>query len=282
MINFGVARKYHRNLVPYLEVLRSNSISLYEMGFAFSIPSELPKEVLEFAQQNNIILTGHLPFYINFGNKDQVNKSIGYLKKGFAIADKLNSISVFHLGFYMKRSFKEIRKDVLKGIKEVLDLDLKKGCLGIETTGKQTAIGKYDEVVDLIREINNLRVIPIIDIAHIYARSNGLFPSKREDFQKILNDLDKLSIKKLYFHAGGIEYKKGNERKHVTIKKCEPPLAFLLDELERRGQDAFIIIESPASIEDIKWIRKNKNIFLNYTETQLLKNKKQNLLQKFF
>jgi len=282
MIKFGVARKYHRNLVPYLEVLKSNSILLYEMGFAFSIPSELPKEVLEFAQQNDIILTGHLPFYINFGNKNQVNKSIEYLKKGAAIADKLNSISVFHLGFYMKRNFKEIREDILKGIKEVLDLDLKEGCLGIETTGKQTAIGKYEEVMDLIKEINNPRVIPIIDIAHIYARSNGLFPSKREDFQKILNDLDKLSIKKLYFHAGGIEYEKGNEKKHISIKKCEPPLAFLLDELERRRQDAFIIIESPTSIEDIKWIRENKDIFLDYTKTQLLKNKKQNLLQEFF
>jgi deoxyribonuclease-4 len=282
MIKFGVARKYHRNLVPYLEVLKSNSISLYEMGFAFSIPPELPKEVLEFAKRNNIILTGHLPFYINFGNKNQVNKSIEYLKRGFVIADKLDTISVFHLGFYMKRNFKEIKKDILRGFKEVLALNLKKGYLGIETTGKQTAIGKYDEVKDLIKEINNPRVIPIIDIAHIYARSNGLFPSKREDFQKILDNLDKLSIKKLYFHAGGIEYEKGNERKHTTIKKCEPPLAFLLDELERRGQDAFVIIESPTSIEDVKWIRENKNIFLDYTKTQLLKNKKQNLLQEFF
>ena len=134
----------------------------------------------------------------------------------------------------------------------------------------------------MIKEISSPKVIPIIDIAHMYARSNGLSPSKREDFQKILEDLDKLSLRKLYFHAGGIEYSKGNEKKHISVKKCEPPLAFLLDELEKRGQDAFIIIESPISIEDIKWTRENKNTFLDYTKTQLLKNRKQNLLQEFF
>jgi len=134
----------------------------------------------------------------------------------------------------------------------------------------------------LIKEINDPKVIPVIDIAHMYARSNGLFPSKREDFRKVLDDLDKLSLRKLYFHAGGIEYNKGNERKYISIKKCEPPLAFLLDEIERRGHDAFVIVESPTSIEDIKWIRENKNAFLDYTKVQLIKNRKQNLLQEFF
>lgn len=282
MIKLGVARKYHKNLLPYLEVLKLNSISLYEMGFAFSIPSELSKEVLEFAKENNIVLTGHLPFYINFGNKNQVDKSIEYLRKGLAIADKLNGVSVFHLGFYMKRNFTEIKADILRGIEEVLTLNLKNGYLGIETTGKQTAIGKYEEIIELIKSINHPNVIPIIDIAHMYARSNGLFPSKKEDFKKILDDLDKLSLKKLYFHAGGVEYDKGNEKKHISVKKCEPPLAFLLEELENRGQDAFVIIESPTSIEDIKWIRENKNDLLDYTHSQLLKNKKQNLLQEFF
>ena len=96
------------------------------------------------------------------------------------------------------------------------------------------------------------------------------------------NYLDKLSIPKLYFHAGGIEYSGGNEKKHISIKKCEPPLAFLIEELELGGYDAQIIIESPTSIEDINWLRNNKNSFLEYTEGQIIKNKKQNILQEFF
>ena len=116
----------------------------------------------------------------------------------------------------------------------------------------------------------------------MYAQSNGLFPSTRKDFKQILNDLDKLSITKLYFPAGGIEYFGGNEKKHISIKKCEPPLAFLIEELELGGYDAQIIIESPTSIEDINWLRNNQNSFLEYTKSQIIKNKKQNILQEFF
>ncbi|MBU3906692.1 MAG: hypothetical protein KKA64_00395, partial [Nanoarchaeota archaeon] len=139
MIKFGVARKYHKNLTPYLETLKSNSINLYEMGFAFSIPEELSKEVLEYSKNNDIELTGHLPFYINFGNQQQIKKSVEYLKKGLIIADLLNSVSVFHLGFYMGRKFEDIKEDIINGIKEAFKLNLKEGYLGIETTGKQKA-----------------------------------------------------------------------------------------------------------------------------------------------
>ena len=182
----------------------------------------------------------------------------------------------------MKRSFREIRGDILRGIKEVLALNLKKGHLGIETTGKQTAIGKYEEVMELVKEVNNPNVIPVIDISHVYARSNGLFPSKMEDFEKILDDLDNLFVKRLHFHAGGIEYSRGNEVKHVSARKCEPPLAFLLNKLEEGGYNADIIIESPTSIEDIKWIRENQDNLIEYTREQIVRNKKQNFLQEFF
>lgn len=283
MIQLGVARKYHPNLIPFLDTLKSNSINLYEMGFAFSIPNGLPEDVINYIKENNITLTGHLPFYINFGNKKHLKKSTEYLKQGLAIAEHLQGVSVFHLGFYMGRSFKEIKKDITSSIKEVFsDCKSKSGFLGIETTGKQKAIGTYDEVLDLIRELNGYRVIPILDIAHVYARSNGLFPSKKKHFKSIIDDLDKLSIPKLYFHAGGIEHSRGNEKKHISIKKCEPPLAYLIEELELRGKDAQIIIESPTSIEDINWLRSNKESFSDYTKTQIIKNKKQNHLQEFF
>ncbi len=282
MIKLGVARKYSKNLVPYLNTLNSSSIKLYEMGFAFSIPSELPSEVLNYAKEHNTELTGHLPFYINFGNPEQIKKSIEYLKKGLIIANHLDSISVFHLGFYSKRNFQEIKKDIINGFKEVFELNLAKGYLGIETTGKQKAIGSYEEVLELIKELKDYRVIPIIDVAHMYARNNGKFPSTKEHFKKIIKDLKEAGVKKFYFHAGGIEYANGNEKKHATIKICEPPLAFLIEELESDNIDAKIIIESPASIEDIRWLRENKENFIKYTQERILKINKQSDLNEFF
>ncbi len=78
MIEFGVARKYHKNLIPFLKELKANNIHLYEMGFAYSIPEEIPGEVIEFAKNEDITLSCHLPFYINLGNKKLQFFSVPY------------------------------------------------------------------------------------------------------------------------------------------------------------------------------------------------------------
>ena len=116
--------------------------------------------------------------------------------------------------------------------------------------------------------IDDSRVIPIIDWSHIYARSNGKYPSTYNHFAEILERFEnELNYKPFYFHGGGIEYKNGNEVRHVTARKMEPPLPFLFAALrDLKYRDVIFIVESPNSIEDIKWLKevwKNPKRFFN-------------------
>ena len=101
--------------------------------------------------------------------------------------------------------------------------------LGIETTGRQAEIGTLEEVLEICSSLPLNIAIPVIDWAHLWARSNGSFPKKREDFENVLTKIENLfGINDFYFHGGGVEFKEGNEKRHLSVQTCLPPLPFLL------------------------------------------------------
>ncbi len=257
MPKFGVARKYAKDLSEYIVSLNQNNIDAYEMGFAYGIATDFPNETIELAKKHNIGLSCHLPFWINLGNSTE-KKNIDYLVSGLKIAEKLGSVAVFHLGFYGKKKFGDLKMDIVKSIHEALELsEVKNGKLGIETTGKQEAIGTVDEIIELIRLIGDNKVVPVVDWAHLYARSNGVHPYTYQDFRGILEKVEReIGYRPFYFHCGGIEYKCGNELRHVSAKTFEPPAPHLFAALKDFDYKNFTyIVESPDSIEDVKWLK---------------------------
>jgi len=254
---FGVARKYAKDIKKYLEKLSYEGIGAYEMGFAYGIPDILPEEAIEYSYETNIQLSVHLPFWINLGNNEN-KKNQKYLQGGLKIANDIDSIAIFHLGFYGGKKYKDLEKPICKIIKDLLDLtNFKKGKLGIETTGKQKAIGTLEETISIVNIIDDNRVIPIIDWSHLYARNDGFYPYSVKDFEEILKKTEKsIGYKPNYFHGGGIEYKNGNEIKHQTAKICQPALPYLFQAFQNLNYEEFtLIIESPDSINDIKWLK---------------------------
>jgi deoxyribonuclease-4 len=144
--------------------------------------------------------------------------------------------------------------------------------LGIETTGKTTEIGTIDEVLSLVKEIDSKVVVPIIDWAHIYAREQGKFPRTVLEFNTVLDRIkEELAPERLYFHMSGIEYGKGGERKHRSVKTCTPPLPYLVHALDQNKIDFQMILESPDPIGDLDWVRgvlKNPEDWFGYVEEQ--------------
>lgn len=257
MPKFGVARKYAKDFSDYIVMLNQNNVDAYEMGFAYGIQSDFLDEIIELSKRYNVSLSSHLPFWINLGNSDE-ERNINYLVSGLKVAEKLNSVAVFHLGFYKNIKFDELKIKIVNLIKKAIESSgIKSGRLGIETTGKQKAIGTVNEVIEILELINDERVIPIIDWAHIYARSNGTYPYYPQDFKEILVNLErKIGYKPSYFHGGGIKYKGGNEVKHISAKTFEPPLPHLFVALKDLSYHDFtFIVESPDSIEDVRWLR---------------------------
>ncbi|MEM5879241.1 MAG: TIM barrel protein [Candidatus Aenigmatarchaeota archaeon] len=257
MPKFGVARKYTKNILDYIITLSQNNIEAYEMGFAYSIPSVFPNEIITSSKKSGVSLSCHLPFWINLGNFKN-EKNVNYLVSGLKTAEMLGSVAVFHLGFYGKKKFNDLKENIINVIQEVLKKsNVEKGKLGIEITGKQRAIGTVDEIIELINLINDDRIIPVIDWSHLYGRNNGTYPYTYDDFKEVLEKFEKkIGYRPYYFHGGGIEYKNGNEVKHTSPKINEPPLPHLFEVLQDLGYKDFIfIVESPSSIEDVKWIK---------------------------
>lgn len=271
MFRLGIARKYGKDLKKYIGAIADQNIDAYEMGFAYGVPKDIPKDILTFAQDKKLLLSGHLPFWINLGNYDNNEKNVQYLLDGIKIAEILGSTVVFHLGFYGKNSFKDIRLNILSCFEQALaQVPLKNGRIGIETTGKQKAIGTVDEIIDIINLINNPHVVPIIDWSHVFARSNGSDANGYLAFSTILQQFEeKCKIVPDYFHGGSVIYENGNEKKHQSSKSFSPSMPALLCALKDRGySDVTMIIESPDSINDVNWLKSlegDKNMYkFNY------------------
>ena len=277
MPKFGVARRYANDITSFLEKLHNNSIEAYEIGFAYGVPNDFPNDIIKKAKNLNIILSGHIPFFLSWKDEDSIEKSIDHIKRGFNFAKKVETIAVCHLGFYGKYSFEELKPTIVQAINNLVLSDKEyyeqsTPLLGIETTGKKSEIGTIDEVITIVQNLTTNIAIPIIDWAHLYARSNGKFPRNIEDFEKILARLEtQLGIKKFYFHGSGIEYKNGQEKRHLSLKTYEPPLPYLMSVLKDAGYDYTIIVESPDAIQDLIWLKevsKNPNLWFKNIQKQ--------------
>lgn len=261
MIRLGIARKFGKDLPKYIENISNNNIDAYEMGFAYGVPDSIPNSTLRLAEEKNVLLSGHLPFWINLGNLSNIEKNVKYLIDGIKIAEILKSTVVFHLGFYGKSDFKDILPNILLCFEQAFEqFPLRNGRIGIETTGKKKAIGTVDEIIEIINLINNPNVVPIIDWSHIFARSNGQAANGYLGFSTILQQFeDNCKLIPDYFHGGSVIYENGNEKKHQSARFFSPSMPSLLDVLEERGyHDYTMIIESPDSINDVNWLKKMK------------------------
>jgi deoxyribonuclease-4 len=258
---FGVARIYGKDINSFLQKLQENSVGAYEIGFAYGVDDNLPEETVKLAETLRIRLSGHMPFFISWLNEEKIQNSIRHFLKGINFAARLHTMVVCHLGYYGGRSFEELKPAILKGINKAINMaegiyDVTEPVIGIETTGKRSEIGSLDEVLSVVNGLLANTAVPVIDWAHIFARSDGGFPRKTDDFRSVLSRLEKeVGVKKFYFHASGIDYKDGNEKKHLSVKICKPPFPYLFAVLNEMGYDYTLIVESPDAIEDLIWLK---------------------------
>jgi deoxyribonuclease-4 len=115
--------------------------------------------------------------------------------------------------------------------------------LGVELLGRQSQFGTVEELQKLQRELPLVR--SVIDFAHLHARCNGCFHTV-EDFARVLRTLSNRNH--VHIHFSGIEFSKGNERRHLPVDLNQFKL--LADALKQHGCNATIICESPLLEQD--------------------------------
>lgn len=244
-----------------IEYCRTIGLGAMEVEFVHGVnmKEEKARAAGEVARKNDIKLSCHAPYYINCCAKEKpkLDASVRYIVTTAQAASWLGaSPIVIHTGFYMERPAEECKKLVYATYERCLEemgaLGIRGVVLGAELTGKKSAYGNLDEIIDLAGHFGLKRLMPVIDYAHYHAREGRL--QKKEDYLRILerveNGLGPEAAKSFHCHFSGIEFGDKGERNHLPIGANSPPFAPLAEAWEEKGWSGTIICESPLIEKD--------------------------------
>jgi deoxyribonuclease-4 len=207
--------------------------------------------IREKAEQLNIKLTAHCPYYINFNSRDyhKVHDSRERIVQSARMAFLCGASSIaFHPAFYMGDSSEKVLQVVRNNLKQILE---KLGEDGIdvwvrpEMTGKISSFGTIDEVLELSAELPN--IAPCIDFAHLHARYGG-FNSYYEFsglLKKVAQKLGQKSLEQMHIHVSGIAYGDKGETKHINLEESDFNYHELMQALADYHCSGLVICESP-------------------------------------
>jgi len=233
----------------------------YEAVRGVNISKEKAERLGAFARENDVVLSLHAPYYINLSavENEKVESSVKRLVDSLKATQWMGGyVVVFHPGYYLEWGIKEAVSRVIHGINMVWDRfgevsNVKDVWLGPETTGKTKQVGSVEDVIEICSNVERCR--PVVDWAHLHARSLGRFPQDVGDVVKVIEAFEKRlgkeAINPLHTHFSKIEYTRGGEKEHHTLDENYGPDFRLVCEAYREvGVSAVIISESPILERD--------------------------------
>jgi len=207
------------------------------------------------ARKHGVLLSLHAPYFVNFASFKQavINASISRMVDSIRVAHLMNAyIIVFHPGWYAgdkRESLEHVIRNLKPVVEYIKELKSENLWLGVETTGKSSQIGDLDEVIEISSRLERVR--PVVDFAHLYARSMGRFIVSKDDVIKVVDSLEKNLgreyISPLHAHFSKVEYSKYGEVRHHALseEKYGPQFEYICSALHEAGVDVVIISESP-------------------------------------
>ncbi|MEG1582252.1 MAG: TIM barrel protein, partial [Clostridia bacterium] len=237
--------------------LKERSLDAYEYSFArgTNIKDETLKLIGNAFKKENIALSVHAPYFINFANPDEllVEKSYGYIINSLKKMKILGATRcIFHAGSLTKQTREEANRLILLRLAILRDLIYDEGLQQFyicpETMGKHGQVGTVDEVIEMCK-IDKI-FMPTLDFGHINAYTGGSLKTK-EDYLKIFNKLiDELGDERgrnVHIHFSKIEYGDKGELKHLTFdsdSKYGPEFKPLAEAMKELNINAVIVCES--------------------------------------
>ncbi len=218
-----------------------------------TMSKEMAKRVGEEAKRLGVRLSVHCPYFINLCSTEK-SKLEASKKRILLSADRAGAmgadIVVFHPGYYGKMSPQQAVQSVKDACEDLRirmnRMGLEDVKLGLETMGKQSTFGTLEEILQICREIEGC--VPVIDWAHLYARSGG-----EVRWGDVFDKVEK--FRHLHTHFTCVEFKrvgpgKGNEIRHLEMSEKKPPFEPLGEEILKRRVSITIISESPVLEKD--------------------------------
>ena len=254
-----------RTTVDGIKHVKKLGLGAMELEFvrSINITQQKAPEVRKAAEESNVVLTCHAPYFINLNSaeKEKVKASIDRILNSARISNLCGGWSVcFHSGFYMGQEPKKVYDTIKHNVKEIIST-LKKENNNIwirpETTGKSSQFGNVDEILQLSQELDN--VMPCVDFAHFHARTNGKYNTYKE-FASILEAIEKKlgrkGLENMHIHITGIAYGPKGEKNHLNLEESDLKYQELLKCLKDFRTNGIVISESPNIEEDALLMQK--------------------------
>ena len=240
--------------------LRELKLDTLELAWVQSVrvSDETCAVIKSTAQQANLALSVHAPYYINLNSqtKEMWAASRDRLLAAARAGYKAGATDIiFHPGSYMKDEPAAANKIAVKRLAEVAAQLRAEGVqvtLRPETMGKSAMLGTLEETIAWSREIDG--VLPCIDIAHLHARTgDGSFNSYNEfsaALKLVKSGLGKRGLQSLHIHLSGIDYGPKGEKKHLPLKEADLKYKELFRALIDAKAGGRILCESPLMEQD--------------------------------
>jgi deoxyribonuclease IV len=217
------------------------------------IKEEHAKKLGEEAKKNDVKLSMHGSYFINFaGKKEVVEASKRRLIACATAADWMGAyVVVFHTGFYGHFEKDFAFKSCLDAISEVkaemrsLGLRVR---LGPETMGRKFQVGSLDEILTINEQVEGTQLV--VDWGHLHARGLGAL-KKIEDFravaEKVEQRLGTETLRGMHCHFSAIEFSVQGEKEHHTLdeKRYGPDFRMLAEVIADFKMHPTVICESP-------------------------------------
>lgn len=255
--------------------LKGRGLNAYEYSFGRGVRlgEEKARVIGEAMRENDVEISIHAPYYINFANEDDemAAKSYGYvLDSAKALRFMGGERCVFHpaaQGKLERGRAVELTADRLKILRDHIYMNGYDDMIFCpETMGKTAQIGGIEEITELCK--TDKIYLPCVDFGHINARTMGGLKTK-DDYRRVIDcmaeGLGGERIKHFHVHFSKIQYGPKGELRHLTFEddKYGPEFEPLAEILREYGLEPVIISESAGTqAEDAAAM---KNIYENLT-----------------
>ncbi len=210
---------------------------------------EEARRVRAVAEGRGVLLSAHAPYYINLNSTtaEVRRRSRARVLSTLKVASALGAkIIVVHAGYYSGKSDTDCTARIADELAECREAADKEGwgdvLIGLETMGRKASWGTLDEIKVVARRVRG--VFPVVDFAHIHARSGGCLTSTG-DFNSLLTTFEAFDAPFLHSHFTGVEWGASGERRHLELRRGGPDFSLLAPALLSRKYDITIISESP-------------------------------------
>lgn len=214
------------------------------------------------AKELGMTLTVHAPYYINLNSPDPA--TLAASKKRVLDALRMSEIAgvrsvCVHAAFNLGQPPEAVYENVRRAVDDIMSHKFKEFPsvnLGLETMGKPTQFGTLEEVLRISQEFD---IYPVVDPAHMHARTNGLINTAKE-WDEMLDMyesyLGKASLKNVHMHFSGIAYGPKGEKHHLPLLESDARWEDFLKVLRKRKVEGVCVCESPLLEEDTLLMQK--------------------------